>query len=115
MTLEQILAGAEEKAQAAADALLATDAVALERCSTLLRASALELAQAVEQAGAQALPAALAARVRALGEQLSLVREQLARVAALADRRAASVLPPADASTYGGSSGTAPRIYRAAG
>lgn len=114
MTLEQILAGAEEKAQAAADALMASDAVALERCSTMLRESAAALAQAIEQQEPRTFDPALAARIRALRDHLSMVREQLARVAALADRQAASVLPPADASTYGAAGSPAPRIYRAA-
>ncbi|KAB2898615.1 MAG: hypothetical protein F9K35_09880 [Burkholderiaceae bacterium] len=115
MSLEQILAGAEEKALAAAEALLATDAVALERSSTMLREAAAELALAVGQQGSQALDAAQAGRVRVLGERLAQVREQLARVVALADRQAATVLPPADAPTYGAPGSTAPRIYRAAG
>jgi len=115
MTLEQLIAGAEENAQAAADALLAADPLSLERCSTLLRESAAALAQAAPQG---VTDPALAKRLRALGERLSLVRDQLARVCALADRQAATVLPPAEAPTYGGkngASGTPPRIYRAAG
>ena len=38
-----------------------------------------------------------------------------ARVAALADRQAATVLPPVEPSTYGSPKGSAARIYRAAG
>ena len=113
MTLEQLIAGAEENAQAAADALLATDPLSLERCSTLLRESATALAQA---AGPQGLTdPELAARLRALGGRLTLVRDQLARVSALADRQAATVLPPAEAPTYGSKASAAPRIYRATG
>ena len=64
---------------------------------------------------AQAIDAASVQRIQALGTRLALVRDQLARVAALADRQAATVLPPVEPSTYGSPKGSAARIYRAAG
>ena len=116
MTFEAILAAAEEKVQAASDALLAADPLKLEQCSGLLRDAAAALAQLVQrQEGTQAIDAASVQRIQALGTRLALVRDQLARVAALADRQAATVLPPVEPSTYGSPKGSAARIYRAAG
>ena len=44
MTFQAILAAAEEKVQAASDALLAADPLKLEQCSGLLRDAAAALA-----------------------------------------------------------------------
>lgn len=115
MTFQAILAAAEEKVQAASDALLAADPIKLEQCSGLLRDAAAALAQLVQRQGAQAIDAGSVQRIQALGTRLALVRDQLARVAALADRQAATVLPPVEPSTYGSPKGSAARIYRAAG
>ena len=115
MTFQAILAAAEEKVQAASDALLAVDPMKLEQCSGLLRDAAAALAQLVQRQGAQAIDAASVQRIQALGTRLALVRDQLARVAALADRQAATVLPPVEPPTYGSPKGSAARIYRAAG
>ena len=115
MTFQAILAAAEEKVQAASDALLVADPLKLEQCSGLLRDAAAALAQLVQRQGAQAIDAASVQRIQALGTRLALVRDQLARVVALADRQAATVLPPVEPSTYGSPKGSAARIYRAAG
>ena len=48
-------------------------------------------------------------------ERLGVVREQLARVLALADRQLASVVPQEPAPTYGAGHRPTARIYRAAG
>jgi hypothetical protein len=109
MNLEQVLHSAEATVAEVSDALLAADPLGLERCSVQLRDAAVLLAQAVERQGV--LTPEQAPRVRALTALLSQLREQLARVVALADRRAATVLPPTNAATYGKGSGPAPRIY----
>ena len=62
-----------------------------------------------------ALSAQELARVRSVNERLGVVREQLARVLALADRQLASVVPQEPAPTYGAGNRPTARIYRAAG
>ena len=62
-----------------------------------------------------ALSAQELARVRSVNERLGVVREQLARVLALADRQLASVVPQEPAPTYGAGHRPTARIYRAAG
>lgn len=117
MDLEFLLTGTEDTVQAAAQALLAADAQALERSSELLRSAAGALAQMLGPAGSAAptLTPAHIERLRALNLRLTQVRDQLARVAALANSQAASVLPPSDKATYGASTGVGARIYRALG
>ncbi|MCE1250395.1 MAG: hypothetical protein LWW82_06660 [Comamonadaceae bacterium] len=115
MDLELLLTGTEDTVQAAADALLAADAQALERSSTLLRSAAAALVQVLGPAGNPALTPEQLQRLRALNTRLLQVRDQLARVAALANSQAASVLPPTDKATYGASAGAGARIYRALG
>lgn len=115
MDLDVLLTGTEDTVHAAAQALLAADAQALERSSELLRSAASALVQLLGQSGAAALSPEHIQRLRALNAHLSQVREQLARVSALASRQAASVLPPSDPATYGASAGVGARIYRALG
>jgi hypothetical protein len=114
MTLEPILASTEEKFQAAADALLATDALALERCCALLREGAAELANALSSPRPHPEYPQYAQRIQALGERLTHLRDQLARVLALASSQAAAMLPPQDTATYGQQGNAAPRMVRAA-
>ncbi|MFT3813646.1 MAG: hypothetical protein QM740_09735 [Acidovorax sp.] len=114
MTLEPILADAEEKFQAAADALLVADPLALERCCALLREGATELANALSSPRPHPEYPQYAQRIQALGERLTHLRDQLARVLALASSQAAAMLPPQDAATYGQQGNAAPRMVRAA-
>ncbi|ABM34957.1 hypothetical protein QRO11_02120 [Paracidovorax citrulli] len=102
--------------------LLKADAPALERSAPLLQQAALELSRCLENrpASAPPLPADWARRVQAVRSQLSLQREQLARLAALTNRQVATFLPPdQNGATYGsrgpagsGMRGSAARIYR---
>ncbi len=81
-----------------------------------VRAAMGALADWVAQTPADALPHDFAPRMQALGAQLGSTREQLARVLAITGQQAASLLPPAeDAVTYGPSSASKARIYRAPG
>ncbi len=96
--------------------MLATDTAQLEHSSSLLRDAAALLSRALSgPAGRAALSAQELARVRSMNERLGMVREQLARVLALADRQVASVVPQEPAPTYGAGHSPAARIYRAAG
>lgn len=114
MALDHIFSVAEAQIQEAADALLSTRPLDLERCSSLLREAAAGIARTLEQQGARSLAPAVALRVRALSERLALVREQLARVSAFNERQTASILPPMDTPTYGGTRhNTKARIYYA--
>ncbi len=115
MDLEFLLTGTEDTVQAAAQALLAADAQALERSSELLRSAAGALAQILGQPGALPLSEDQSQRLRALSTRLVQVRDQLARVTALTNSQAASVLPPTEKATYGSSTGGGARIYRALG
>lgn len=99
---------------------MATDPLTLENAAQRLREAAVLMAQALERAGRPATwPEGLPARVEAVATRLRLLREQLARVLALTERQAASLLPPVWDVTYGptGSAPSAPgpRIYRAPG
>lgn len=110
MSLDNTLSLIEAQLQDMQAALLSAAPQALEQTATQLRQAALALSQAV---GAGA-PAGTAERVQAIATGLTLVRDQLARVLALTERQAASLLPPAQGVTYGPSAGGA-RIYRAPG
>lgn len=92
-------------------ALLSTDPLALEQGAQTLR----EAATVLLQLRGQGLDAAAQQHLQALALQLSQVRDQLARVLALTQQQAATLLPPADTFTYGPSSATPARIYRAPG
>ena len=114
--LTPLLDQAEAHIQQAADALLASDTAQLEHSSSLLREAAALLSRALSGPAARAaLSAQELARVRSVNERLGVVREQLARVLALADRQLASVVPQEPAPTYGAGHRPTARIDRAAG
>ena len=92
-------------------ALLSSDPLALEQGAQTLR----EAAAALVQLRGQGLDGAAQQRLQALALQLSQVRDQLARVLAFTQQRAAALLPPAESFTYGPASATPARIYRAPG
>lgn len=121
MLLEDALSTVEHQLQDVRAALLAADALSLERCATLLRQAAMTFSQSIEPARpgrAAPLAPAQAQRVQAVSTELSMLREQLARLLVIAERQAATFLPPKDASTYGngaaptGGAGSRARIYR---
>lgn len=119
--LEASLAAVEAQLQEVRTALLAADPLSLEPATAQLRAAALALAHALERAPARALwPEGAEARVKAIGTELTMQRDQLARLLALTERQAASLLPPlAGVATYGSNAAprasTGARIYRAPG
>ncbi len=121
MSLEATLSTVEAQLQEVQDALLATDPQTLEKASMQLRSAAIALAQALgdgpQRQGGQAPDEGQTRRIRAIGTRLPLLRDQLARVLALTERQAASLLPPAPGVvTYGASRAqTAARIYRGPG
>jgi len=123
MSLEATLSTVETQLQDVQDALMATDPLALEQAATQLRVAATTLSQALAgSGGAQASPLteAQTQRIRAIGTRLPLLRDQLARLLALTERQAASLLPPAQGvMTYGSGPGQGAsrgaRIYRAPG
>ncbi|MBS0291674.1 MAG: hypothetical protein JSS01_04020 [Proteobacteria bacterium] len=94
-------------------ALLSSDPQSLEQTAGELRQAATTLAQAL---ASNLVPPGAGERVQAIAQQLGLLRNQLARVLALTERQAASLLPPMQGVTYGPSTGAqGPRIYRAPG
>lgn len=121
MQLESALTAVEKQLEGVSAALLAADPQALETGSTQLRDAAAKLSQVMEQISRQgALPADLQKRLQAVGAMLAVQRESLARLAAITERQAAGLLPPADAAaTYGSAmggrnAGSVARIYRSA-
>jgi len=112
MSLDNTLSLIEAQLQEMQAALLSSDPQTLEQTAAQLRQAAMTLAQ-VLGAG---VPAGVVRRVQAIAQQLNLVRNQLARVLALTERQAASLLPPVEGVTYGPSFGAkGARIYRAPG
>lgn len=122
MSLEATLSTVETQLQDVQEALLATDPLALEPAATQLRSAAMTLSQALAcQAGTPLAPTdEQARRIRAIAARLPTLRDQLARLLALTERQAASLLPPAQGVvTYGNGTGQGSargaRIYRAPG
>ena len=121
MQLEDALTTVEKQLQDVSAALLAADPQALETGSAQLRNAAAHLSQVMEQISREGVaPAGLQKRLQVVGALLAVQRESLARLAAITDRQAAGLLPPADAAaTYGSAmggrnAGSVARIYRSA-
>ncbi|MHA7599132.1 hypothetical protein ACX12L_04265 [Alicycliphilus sp. T452] len=113
MPLDDTLSSIEAQLQDMQAALLSSDPHTLEQTAAQLRQAAATLAQALGPSVQQGA----AERVQAIARRLTLVRDQLARVLALTEQQAASLLPPAQGVTYGPSMAPqgAARIYRALG
>lgn len=95
-------------------AMVGADAVALEQGRIQLQNTLTTFVQVARTMQGKPWPTELLPRIQAVSNQLSMQRDQLARIGALVDRQVASLLPPAEApSTYGKSVGGA-RIYRSA-
>ena len=122
MQLSDSLAQAEAALQALSDALVGTDANALEARSADLRDAFMSLAVLSQQhsRSGQTLDAGLQQRIEAVGSQLGPLREQLARASAMTGRKVSALLPAqSDSPTYDTLSGRAARtgparIYRSA-
>lgn len=109
------LSAIEAQLQDMQTALLSLDPQALQALAQQLRDAAGALAQ-LQQAAPQGWTSEVRLRVQAIASALGLVRDQLARVLALTQQQAASLLPPLDGVTYGPQKTTGPaRIYRAPG
>ena len=120
--LEQALAAVEAQLQELSAALLTPDPFALQTCSEQMRHVAINFVAALDGLQSRALTAPLQRRIQQIHATLSIHRDSLARLAAVADRQAEVLLPPVEsAPTYapgmGFSAGTpvAARIYSAAG
>lgn len=113
MPLDDTLSSIEAQLQGMQAALLSSDPQTLERTAAQLRQAATTLAQALGPGA----PQGAAERVQDIARRLTLVRDQLARVLALTERQAASLLPPAQEGVTYGPSMASPgaRIYRAPG
>ncbi len=127
MSLEEALTTVEQHIEKVSAALLALDAPSLETASTGLRDAAARFTWVLEQAQLQKtseLPPQFQQRVAAIGQNLSMQRDNLARVAVLTDRQVSVLVPQAggaQAATYGNPQagaakpGGAARIYRSVG
>ena len=120
--LEHALVAVEAQLQELSAALLAPDPFALQTCSEQMRQVAIDFVAALGGLQGQVLSEPLQRRIQQIHATLSIHRDSLARLAAVADRLAEVLLPPADsAPTYapglGFSAGVpvAARIYSAAG
>ena len=112
MTPEAALQAVEQQLAKMSAALVAADALAAEQSSAQLRRDLEALIQASRSLQGQPWPEALRPRMQAVSNQLAMQREQLARLGALVDRQAASILPPAEPAPTYGQAGSAARIYR---
>lgn len=125
MSLEEPLIAVEQLLEKVSAALLAADALSLEKHSAALRDATVMFSQTLQQQSAQGepIPAPMQKRIAAVSKLLVVYRENLARLSAVTDRQAAGLLPPSDSAstTYGDGRGGrvaqpgVPRIYRSAG
>lgn len=122
MTLQEMLDSLNAVIQTVSASLHASDASVLEQSSTRLRDAMVAFSQLAKRFSPEDWTPALRERAQQLGSEMSLLRDQLARLNVLAQRRAQALVPASrDDSTYEGSllgktasSGRA-RIYHAAG
>lgn len=120
--LDNALHAVELQLQELSAALLGTDPLVLQACSERMRQVSVDFIAALEGLPVAAVTQGLQQRIQQIHTTLSVQRDSLARLAALADRQAAVLLPPAHPTpTYGVALGVqaastgAARIYSAAG
>ncbi len=107
MSLEEALTAVEQHIEQVSGALLSLDAPALETASTALRDAAARFTWVLEQSkgiSAAQLPPQFEQRLAAIGQQLAVQRDNLARVSVITDRQVAVVVPQAgsaQSATYG--------------
>ena len=114
LSLDTALTTIEAQLQDIQTALLAADPLALEPLAQRLRNTMAALSQAFAHHPEPPSPP-IRQRAQALASQLNQVRDQLARLLALTQQQAASLLPPIDHVTYGSAATPGARIYRAPG
>lgn len=124
MTLDETLKALDAVVQAVSRAVQTDDALALEQSSQHLRDAMLAFAGLAERFAPGDWNAPARAHAGELGRQMAVLREQVARLSALAQRKAAVLIPaPAPDATYErglnpagkGQRPTSARIYHAAG
>jgi hypothetical protein len=100
MTLQEMLDSLDAVIQTVSASLQSPDASALEQSSTRLRDAMVAFSQLVKRFSADDWTPALRERAQNLDREISLVRDQLARLSVLNQRRTKALVPAAEDSTY---------------
>ena len=119
MTLQEMLDSLDAVIQTVSASLQSSDAATLEQSSTRLRDAMVAVSQLVKRFAPEDWTPALLNRAQHLNAQITLMRDQLARMSALNQRRTQTLVPAAHDSTYesslrGASQTGRARIYHAA-
>ncbi|MFG0595646.1 hypothetical protein ACF8OH_13640 [Delftia sp. WSY_9] len=102
MTLSEMLDSLDAVVRMVSASLQSKDAVALEQASTRLRDAMAAFSELARRFSAADWTQELRERAQALGEQMAMQRDQLARMAVVAQHQAAALIPQAsDQATYG--------------
>ena len=120
MTLQEMLDSLDAVIQTVSASLQTSDAAMLEQSSTRLRDAMIAVSQLAKRFSSEDWTPELRERAQRLNLDISLMRDQLARLSVLAQRRAQALVPVAtDDTTYensllGKSGASRARIYLAA-
>ena len=119
MTLQEMLDSLDSVVQTVSASLQTSDASTLEQSSTRLKDAMVAFSQLVKRFTAQDWTPELRERARHLDQEISQVRDQLARLSVLNQHRTRALVPAAEDSTYkssllGASQTGRARIYHAA-
>ena len=119
MTLQEMLDSLDAVIQTVSASLQTSDASALEQSSTRLRDAMVAVAQLVKRFAPEDWTPELRERAQKLNADIALMRDQLARLSVLTQRRTQALVPAAQDSTYesslrGASQTGRARIYHAA-
>ena len=119
MTLQEMLDSLDAVIQTVSASLQTSDASALEQSSARLKEVMVAFSQLVKRFTADDWTPQLRERAQQLQQDISLVRDQMARMAVLNQRRTKALVPAAEDSTYesslrGASQTSRARIYHAA-
>lgn len=119
MTLQEMLDSLDAVVQTVSASLQSSDASTLEQSSTRLRDAMVAVSQLVKRFAPEDWTPALLDRAQHLNAQITLMRDQLARMSVLNQRRTQALVPAAHDSTYesslrGASQTGRARIYHAA-
>ena len=118
MTLQEMLDSLDAVVQTVSASLQSSDASALEQSSNRLRDAMVAVSQLVKRFVPEDWTPAMLDRAQHLNAEITLMRDQLARLTVLNQRRAQALVPTADDSTYvsslrGASQSGRARIYHA--
>lgn len=101
MTLQEMLDSLDAVVQMVSASMQASDAVAIEQSSTRLRDAMVAFSQLSKRFNAKDWTPELRERAAQLGDALNLMRDQMARLSVLAQRRAQALVPMSgDDTTY---------------